>query len=1362
MKSFKKFTLILFVVIVLISVTSMQVSATNLTQDGLEVNLTTNKGEYGKNEQIVATLNVKNNNETVIANISLENIIPDGYKLAEKSEATKQINSLEPKDSIELITTYVSTSTIKENPDVPNIPSENNIGVSNNRVTDEGKIDTGDTNNIGVFCVLLLVSITVIVLCVKNNKCKQLLSLFLCALIIFSIIPSSSILVSAETSQSTINISQNIIVDNRSMSINSCVIYDSPINTIENITIDLSNMLYDKSINTYYVAEYINTLAGTLAKTDNIAKAKCEVTDINGKLLLEKEFEATNSWTVNDFAMIVGINNVKITVEYNDGITNEKTVIINNLCEENMNSLNVDKNDDDNDGVLNFTEEMYHTDSLKEDSDGDELTDYYELAVLGTDPNKKDTDNNGISDADEDFDGDGISNGNEINKYKTESINIDTDGDNLSDFDEINTHKTDPCKVDTDDDGKDDYWEIENGYEPLVTNDSFPEDEENILSEGITVVSDGYIKVTEVTDDHLLNENTPGYIGKNPIYVDMNEGNTADITINYDPTTLKEGDTPKLYYFNEKTQCYEEVPSELLEGGSVKATVSNKGVYMLLNHRFVDDVWQNDIFRPSDNVEGGSVDVVFVIDRSYSMYDNDPMNIRKTVTKEFINKLRDNTDKAAIVQFSAVAETIMTLTSNKEALCTAVDGIENSDGGGCSGTDANAGTNGSAGIRNALTELNGSTAAHKYIIFLTDGKDTTVSEDYGDEYAQSGLTKEAHDKGIIIHTVGLVGTGEVDTDLLKRVAKGTGGNYYLATVGEDAENNSELVKIYEDIETITIDRHIDSNNDGISDYYTKMICEGRLTTATGKNYLFGTATYDQIQLNADYDGDGLLNGEEIEILENENGVYVKINSYPTTINSDSDGLGDYEEIKYYTTSPFKDNSYAYEMDVNWAINSENFVSEKYRSLYDSKILGSLERGSVLIGNVFFGTTYDQSLLYQSALVDYFNTINQELQKTAELQNASNVSLDLTNQIFYAIDEEINSLDEFLEDNTDESYDIKAENIYKLIGNILNTIPSEVVEQFYDKYYKPLEGHYTVENLRKLSNQVQQLEASWLNIDSRIFSSSEDYWNYANNLFKEYNNAALKKTNFELEFSNFKKLEKASDIFNKLDGSFYLADVIQTGFKSYKEFTDLCSNIDIMQSNIYILDAIIAQSDDTYLTIAARNLKCKINTMHEEDINSFITFLGDYDYNAPIFSKACGELIHALVGDCGVPGMVIELVREFGNLTLNISDVSEACTKLYAVSKTADILALTYSNYLNAGNGTLANSKWVFYTDTSDKPITYFLNLVVARYVSEIKMIDADKANSFLMEWLFADIIYKVSNCESNKEKCKQIVGVYSR
>lgn len=104
--------------------------------------------------------------------------------------------------------------------------------------------------------------------------------------------------------------------------------------------------------------------------------------------------------------------------------------------------------DDDMDGLTNKEEKLLGTDPKNPDTDGDGLKDGEEVNKYKTDPLKADTD------------GDGLKDGEEVNQYRTDPLKADTDGDGLNDYAELMTHKTDPLKADTDGDGLKDGEEV--------------------------------------------------------------------------------------------------------------------------------------------------------------------------------------------------------------------------------------------------------------------------------------------------------------------------------------------------------------------------------------------------------------------------------------------------------------------------------------------------------------------------------------------------------------------------------------------------------------------------------------------------------------------------------------------------------------------------------------------------------------------------------------------------------------------------------------------------------------------------------------------------------------------------------------
>jgi len=658
------------------------------------------------------------------------------------------------------------------------------------------------------------------------------------------------------------------------------------------VWIDRKNYEYEENMDFYYLPEDFIGFEGYLTgPTIFVDTVNYVVLDANNVMISSGIANVDKgTWTVEQPGMMLGLNKLDVTVTMKVGNAVRTTITVYNTNALFQKNAVVDVSDKDGDGLIAYYETFYMTDSENPDTDSDGLSDYVECFYTETDPTRYSTKKDGICDGERDSDDDGVSNLEEIVIGTNPGV-YDTDGDGLNDGDEYFIHKTDPLMSDTDGDGASDYWEVDNGYDPLSYDGLFEVKksagvEDSAVSASVTLVGGGNpesLCIEPVTVDGLLDETMKGYLGCAYSFSYEDEFQSATITMTFDAGLLDGNAEPTIYYFNEETQLLEELSTTII-GNTASAVVPHFSTYVLLDRMQVSRVVEEDIILPEEG-ENTVVNIAFVVDYSSSMDENDPEYIRLKIVKEYIAKLREGTDMGALIKFAAYATTLVPLSYDKEMLINATDGIYNTDADSCS---SEAGTNGSDGLRHALDSLNEfQEDIRQYIIFLTDGEDTTTSYDYDE------LIAEAVERNIVIYTVGM---GTCNEELLSRIAVSTGGKYhYASTVDYDIDGTLSLKEVFSEIEKETIDFFSDSNEDGITDYYTRLICDGYLTTGTGANPFEGK-TYEEIQAGAaDFDGDGLTNGEEIFITEQDGFVYLKYSSSPVSIDTDLDGYIDGED-----------------------------------------------------------------------------------------------------------------------------------------------------------------------------------------------------------------------------------------------------------------------------------------------------------------------------------------------------------------------------------------------------------------------------------------------------------------------------------
>ena len=312
-------------------------------------------------------------------------------------------------------------------------------------------------------------------------------------------------------------------------------------------------------------------------------------------------------------------------------------------------------------------EELYQISPDEKDADSDGLNNYTELCVTGTDPNVVDTDGDGINDADEDYDEDGLTNANEL-RSGTDLTKRDTDHDGLTDGEEVNTYFTDPTAPDTDGDGLPDGDEIVLGLDPLVAKtDGVTGDAERKFIQTLSENNVDDRLLAETSDARpSLRVNTSGNINSHAVIqgaqsyrfndsraivgepVRLLTDDTGDQEMIFTlsdrtVTTLEDGVTnANLICKYEEDGTVEYLDTDFdAQSNTVSAAVDGEGTYFVMNvASLVAEMGR------VNATASAQADIVFIIDTTGSMGD-EIAGIQENVG-DFVNSLNSNGISAAL------------------------------------------------------------------------------------------------------------------------------------------------------------------------------------------------------------------------------------------------------------------------------------------------------------------------------------------------------------------------------------------------------------------------------------------------------------------------------------------------------------------------------------------------------------------------------------------------------------------------------------------------------------------------------------------------------------------------------------------
>lgn len=277
------------------------VCAETLTQDGIEVTLTTDKDSYAQGEKIAVTVTATNTNDTAVSNVSIENLIPDGFQLADGTSATANAVTLEAGETLELNCVYEAVasggdtssdaSSSDDTSSEPNTDNSSDASAGTSRTnsddgtsnTSTGVAKTGDNSNMVWLAIVVLVSAAVlVVLCIKKKKQKNALSLMLCVAMVGTMGTGLSMKkVNAETVAKTLSLSENVQIAGQTYLLETKVSYEmvgaepevpSDVGEISFTEPDDSHIIYDEEEDIYHVDNQILLTANENVTKEQVAQ----------------------------------------------------------------------------------------------------------------------------------------------------------------------------------------------------------------------------------------------------------------------------------------------------------------------------------------------------------------------------------------------------------------------------------------------------------------------------------------------------------------------------------------------------------------------------------------------------------------------------------------------------------------------------------------------------------------------------------------------------------------------------------------------------------------------------------------------------------------------------------------------------------------------------------------------------------------------------------------------------------------------------------------------------------------------------------------------------------------------------------
>lgn len=291
------------------------ISSAKVLEDGIELDIQTDKENYKITDEVKATIFIKNTNQYDIKNVKLESILPDGLSVKQETITNKQLEVLKSGET-------ESLEVILVNSDIAS-----------------GKLPKTGENIIKVLIgiVILIIGILLIKFYINNKNVTEIFIL----IFTISLLTSINSETFAETISRIVKTDTNIIMGELTYKLEAKAEYELITNDYIGLTVDNKDGTTE---------EIFQTITGSFNENVEIKKITYKVMEevnnwqegTNGEAIM-----TGNRWSIEKLKLKIGTNKIIITAIANDGTMQYKELNLKYYDGESYNVVSEDISFDD-------------------------------------------------------------------------------------------------------------------------------------------------------------------------------------------------------------------------------------------------------------------------------------------------------------------------------------------------------------------------------------------------------------------------------------------------------------------------------------------------------------------------------------------------------------------------------------------------------------------------------------------------------------------------------------------------------------------------------------------------------------------------------------------------------------------------------------------------------------------------------------------------------------------------------------------------------------------------------------------------------------------------------------------------------